>query len=133
MTWGPINLQAVAGSLPAPGTYPGAVADVRLHEKADVLWCAVQFTLDGTAAAPRDVLNAIAAIDDSRHINRVPEGLRFLYRLSQAVSVDVAGVDYEELPRLLIGRRLEVTVAHSRRDGVAELVVRSVRPLAPAV
>jgi hypothetical protein len=52
--------------------------------------------------------------------------------LSQAVGVDIAGVDYEELPRLLIGKRLELTVAHSRRDGVPELVVRSMRPLPPA-
>src|SRR5260370_1892516 len=51
MSWGPINLQAIAGNLPAPGTYPGAVADVRLHEKPDVLWCVVQFSLDDLAAA----------------------------------------------------------------------------------
>ncbi len=132
MSWGPINLQAIAGNLPAPGTYPGAVADVRLHEKPDVLWCVVQFSLDDLAAAPRDVLNAIAARGDSQHIHRVPEGLRFFYRLSQAVGVGIAGVDYEELPRLLIGKRLELTVAHSRRDGVPELVVRSMRPLPPA-
>lgn len=132
MSWGPINLQAVAGNLPEPGTYPGAVADLRLHEKPDVVWCIVQFSLDGMAAAPRDVVNAIAAHGDSQHTHRVPEGLRFLYRLSQAVGVDIAGVDCEELPRLLIGKRLELTVAHSRRDGVPELVVRSMRPPPPA-
>jgi hypothetical protein len=132
MTWGRIDLSAAAGELPAPGTYPGAVADLRLHEKPDALWCAVQFSLDDLAAAPRDVLNAIASRGDSQYIHRVPEGLRFLYRLSQAVGVDIAGVDYEELPRLLIGKRLELTVAHSRRDGVPELAVRSMRPLPPA-
>ena len=132
MSWGPINLQPIAGNLPAPGTYPGAVADLRLHEKPDVLWCVVQFSLDGLAAAPRDVLHAIAGRDDSVHVSRVAEGLRFLNRLSQAVGVDVAGVDYEKLPRLLIGKRLELTVVHSMRDGVADLVVRSMRPLLPA-
>ena len=60
------------------------------------------------------------------------EGLRFLNRLSLAVGVEVAGVDYEELPGLLIGKRLELTVVHSMRDGVADLVVRSMRPLLPA-
>ncbi len=132
MSWGPINLTATAGKLPAPGTYPGAVADVRLIEKPDVLWCVVQFSLDGMAAAPRDVMNAIAARDDSQYATRVPEGLRFLSRLSQAVGVDIVGVDCEELSRLLIGKRLELTVAHSRRDGVPELVMRSMRPLPPA-
>jgi hypothetical protein len=132
MSWGPINLQAIAGDLPAPGTYAGAVADVRLREKPDVLWCVLQFSLDGMAGAPRDVMNAIAARGDSSYAHRVPDGLRFLYRLSKAVGVDIAGVDYEELPRLLIGKRLELTVAHSRRDGVPELVVRSMRPLSPA-
>jgi hypothetical protein len=132
MTWGRINLGAAAGKLPAPGTYPGAVADLRLHEKPDALWCALQFSLDGMSAAPRDILHAIAARDDSQHTHRVPEGLRFVYRLSQAVGVDIAGVDYEQLPQLLIGKRLELTVAHSRRDGVPELVVRSMRPLPPA-
>jgi hypothetical protein len=132
MTWGSINLNAGSGNLPPPGNYPAMVADLRLHEKPDVLWCAVQFSLDGMAAAPRDVLHAIAASDGSRHASRVAEGLRFLHRLSQAVGVEVAGVDYEELPRLLIGRRLEVTVAHSMRDGVTDLVVRSMRPLLPA-
>ena len=70
MSWGPINLTATAGKLPAPGTYPGAVADVRLIEKPDVLWCVVQFSLDGMAAAPRDVMNAIAARDDNREYRR---------------------------------------------------------------
>jgi hypothetical protein len=133
MSRGPINLQATASNLPTPGTYPGAVADVRLHEKPDVLWCAVRFSLDGMSAAPRDVLHAIAALDDCRHAGRVAEGLRFLNRLSRAVGVEVAGVDYEELPRLLIGKRLEITLAHSMRDGVPDLVVRSMRPLPPAV
>lgn len=131
MTWGPINLQAAANNLPAPGTYCGVIVDVRLHEKPDVLWCAVQFSLDGLGAAPRDVLHAVAASADSSHINRVAEGLRFLNRLALAVGVDIAGVDYEELPRLLIGKRLELTVAHVKRDGVPDLVVRSVRPLPP--
>jgi hypothetical protein len=131
MTWGPINLEVTASNLPAPGTYPGVVADIRLHEKPDVLWCIVRFSLESMTAAPRDVVNAVAAHDDSQYAHRVPEGLRFLYRLSLAVGVDVAGVDCEELPRLLIGKRLELTVAHSRRDGVRELVVRSMRPLTP--
>ena len=61
MTWGSINLNAGSGKLPPPGTYPATVADLRLHEKPDVLWCAVQFSLDGMAAAPRDVVHAIAA------------------------------------------------------------------------
>jgi len=108
------------------------VADLRLHEKPDVLWCAVQFSLDGMAAAPRDVVHAIAARDDSRYASRMAEGLRFLNRLSLAVGVEVAGVDYEELPKLLIGKRLELTVVHSMQDGVADLVVRSMRPLLPA-
>jgi hypothetical protein len=132
VTWGRINLGATADNLPAPGTYPGAVADLRLYEKPDALWCVVQFSLDGTSTAPRDVLHAIAARDDSRYGSRVAEGLRFLNRLSQAVGVEVAGVDYEELPRLLIGKRLELTVVHSIRDGVGDLVVRSMRPLLPA-
>jgi hypothetical protein len=123
----------IASNLPAPGTYPGVIADMRLHEKPDVLWCIVRFSLDGMSAAPRDVVNAVAAHDDSQHVHRVPEGQRFLYRLSLTVGVDVSGVDYEELPRLLIGRRLELTVVHSKRDGVPELVVRSMRPLAPTV
>ena len=132
MTWGSINLNAGSGNLPPPGTYPAMVADLRLHGKPDALWCAVQFSLDGMAASPRDVLHAIAARNDSRYASRVPDGLRFLNRLSQAVGVEVAGVDYEELPGLLIGKRLEVTVAHSMRDGVPDLVVRAMRPLLPA-
>ena len=132
MTWGSINLNAGSGKLPPPGTYPAMVADLRLHEKPDVLWCAVQFSLDGMAAAPRDVVHAIAALDDSQYASRVAEGLRFLNRLSQAAGVEIAGVDYDELPGLLIGKRLELTVAHSMRDGVPELVVRSMRPLPPA-
>ena len=132
MTWGSINLNAGSGNLPPPGTYPAMVADLRLHEKADVLWCAVQFSLDGMAAAPRDVVHAIAARDDSQYARRVADGLRFLNRLSQAVGVEVAGVDYEELPGLLIGKRLELTVVHSMQDGVVDLVVRSMRPLLPA-
>jgi hypothetical protein len=131
MSWGPINLQSTTGNLPPPGTYPGAVADVRLFEKPDVLWCAVQFSLEGMSATPRDVLHAIAARDDSRYVRQVPDGLRFLSRLSQALGVDIAGVDYEELPRLLVGKRLEITVAHSMRDGVRDLIVRSIRPLPP--
>ena len=71
MTWGSINLNAGSGNLPAPGTYPGAVADLRLHEKPDALWCAVQFSLDGMAASPRDELHAIAARDDSQYASRV--------------------------------------------------------------
>jgi hypothetical protein len=52
MTWGRINLGATADKLPAPGTYPGAVADLRLHEKPDALWCVVQFSLRARAEAP---------------------------------------------------------------------------------
>ena len=132
MSWGPIDLGRGGGKLPPPGNYPAMVADLRLHEKPDALWCAVQFSLDGMAASPRDELHAIAARDDSKYASRVPDGLRFLNRLSQAAGVEVAGVDYEELPRLLIGKRLELTVVHSMRDGVADLVVRSMRPLLPA-
>jgi|HubBroStandDraft_3_1064219.scaffolds.fasta_scaffold212771_3 hypothetical protein len=129
MTWGSINLNAGSGNLPPPGNYPAMVADLRLHEKPDVLWCAVQFSLDGMTAAPRDVVRAIAARDDSRYVSQMAEGLRFLNRLSQAVGVEIAGVDYEELPKLLIGKRLELTVVHSMQDGVADLVVRAMRPL----
>ena len=129
MSWGPINLAAVATDLPPPGTYPGTVADVRLHEKPTEMWCVVQFSLDGMAAAPRDGLYAIAARADSPHARRVAEGLRFLNRLALAVGIEISGVDYEDLPQLLIGKRLELTVVHKSRDGVPELIVRSMRPL----
>jgi hypothetical protein len=129
MTWGTINLAAGGDKLPPPGQYAGTITDVRLFEKPDVLWCSIDFSLEETNTAPRPALHAIAATDDSPHRRRVADGLRFLYRLFQAAGVEVAGVDYEELPRLLIGKRLELTVAHSVRDGVPELVVRSTRPL----
>jgi hypothetical protein len=132
MTWGPINLSGLGNNLPPAGIYPASVTDFRLFEKPDVIWCAVDFTLSGTSASPRTMLHAIAATVDSPHASRVAEGLRFLHRLAQATSIAIDSVDYEELPRLFLGRHLELAVAHSTRDGVPELVIRSMRPPSPA-
>jgi hypothetical protein len=129
MSWGPINLSGSGGKLPPAGAYAAAIADFRMFEKPDVIWCAVDVALDGTNASLRGVLHAIAATDDSRYAGRVAEGLRFLQRLSLVVGVAIEGVNYEQYPALFLGKRLEVIVAHSARDGVPELVVCSMRPL----
>jgi hypothetical protein len=127
MSWGPINLSGPGNNLPPAGTYSASVTDFRLFEKPDVIWCAVDFTLTGTSASPRTMLHAIAATDDSR-ASRAAEGLD-LHQIGSNHEHHHPGVDYEELPGLLIGKRLELTVVHSMQDGVADLVVRAMRPL----
>jgi hypothetical protein len=129
MSWPPIDLSSAAGELPGPGNYPATISDIRIYEKPDVVWLNVEFTLDNTKASPRGALYAVAATEGSRYLGRVVEGLRFLLRLSLAVGIEIADADIEDLPSLLLGKRLEVTVAHSMRDGMPDLVVRSMRPL----
>ena len=129
MYWGRIDFSAVQRSLQPAGTYPATIVDVQVNEKADVVWLGVGFALDETTAAPSPILAAIAATVESEHVQRVPEGLRTLYRLSVATGVTLEGVSYEALPGLLMGKRLELVVGHGMRDGIAELVIRSMRPL----
>jgi hypothetical protein len=129
MSWERIDFSAAAGKLPPPGSYPATISDIRIYQKPDVVWLNVLFTLDNTKASPQGALYAVAATEGSRYLGRVVEGLRFLHRLLLAVGIEIAGADIEDLPGLLLGKRLEVTVAHSMRDGMPDLVVRSMRPL----
>jgi hypothetical protein len=124
--WGTLNLNSKP-ELPPPGSYPGRISDVKLTDKSDVLWMAVEYELEGTNARPRGDVGAIAAVSTSQHAPRVPDGLRLLHRLSQATGVDLNG-DPDRLPGLLIGKRVTLTLAHKDRDGQPDLVVRAIQP-----
>ena len=61
--------------------------------------------------------------------HRVAEGLRLLNRLAMATGTPLDAIkDAFDLPDLFIGKLVKLTVAHKERDGVPELVVRSIRP-----
>ena len=125
--WAPLDLNSQA-SLPPPGAYQARISDVKLIDKPDVLWVAVEYELAGMTARPRGNIGAIAALPTSPHASRLPDGLRLLYRLSHATGVDLHETDPYKLPRLLIGKRVTLTLAHRERDGQPDLVIREIRP-----
>jgi hypothetical protein len=133
MSWGSIDFSAARANLPPPGPYAATITDVRLYDKPDVLWMGIEFSLDGTDAAPRGMLHAIAAREGSQHKHKMAEGLRAIAQLAIATGVTLEGIAYEALPGKLIGKRLELIVAHVSRDGILDLVVRSMRPLPASV
>lgn len=125
--WAALNLNSPA-KLPPPGAYQACISVVKLTDRSDVLWAAIEYALEGTDARPRGDIGAIAATAASPHLSRVPDGLRLLHRLSQASGVEINGVDPFKLPALLIGKRVTLTLGHRERDGQPELVVREIRP-----
>ncbi len=129
--WGKLDLSGGDNSLPPAGEYPAIISGVSLSDKGDVLWMIVRFKLDGFVHEPAPEMGAIMAKPGSQHSNRVPDGLRLLHRLIEATGVDAGSlVDPEHLIHLFVGQALLLTVGHKLRDGVPELVVRSMRPMA---
>ena len=127
--WGAIDLSAIAATLPAPGIYPGTIAEVRLTDRVDVLWMTVHYRLDGIEAEPAADMAPIAADPGSAHARRVPDGARLLYRLAAATGADLSrGVNPDDIPALFEGKPVVLKLAHKARDGVPELVVREIRP-----
>ena len=61
--------------------------------------------------------------------HRLAEGARLLNRLATATRTPREAIkDPFDLPGLFIGKPVNLTVAHKVRDGVPELVVRTIRP-----
>jgi len=128
-SWGKINLGAVTNDLPAAGFYTATISDAVVHDKFPVaLWLSVSFTLEDRPGVIVKDMACIMADPTGPHATRVAEGRRFLNRLATATGVSLDGVDPDDIPGLLIGKRITVTVFHKQRDGVPELAVRSIGP-----
>ena len=127
--WGAIDLSAIAATLPAPGSYPAIIAEVRLTDRVDVLWMIVRYRLDGIEAEPAADMAPIAADPGSAHARRVPDGARLLHRLAAATGADLSTeVNPDDIRALFEGKPVVLKLAHKARDGVPELVVREIRP-----
>ena len=128
--WGPLDLSGGGGKLPPPGDYDAVIADVELIDKSDVLWMIVSFKLVGLEASPApNVGYDRQSQRPGPTSHRVAEGKRLLHRLAMATRTPLDAIkDPFDLPGLFIGKPVKLTVAHKTRDGVPELVVRTIRP-----
>ena len=116
--------------MPPPGDYDGVIADLDLIDKSDVLWMIVSFKLVGLEASPAPNIGYDRQSQRSgRRAIGVAEGPRLLHRLAMATGTPLDAIkDPFDLPGLFIGKPVKLTVAHKTRDGVPELVVRTIRP-----
>ena len=139
--WGPLDLTGGGGKLPPPGNYDAVIADVQLIDKPDMLRMIVSFQLDGHEATPAPKWALLASRNGPSDSHERPRGRRsstvhrtgrwprLLNRLATATRTPLEALkDPFDLPGLFIGKPVNLTVAHKERDGVAELVVRTIRP-----
>ena len=127
--WGPLDLTGGGGKLPPPGDYDAVIADLDLIDKSDVLWMIVSFKLVGLEASPAPMMGMIASRNGPVDQHRVAEGMRLLNRLATATGTPLDAIkDPFDLPGLFIGKPVKLTVVHKARDGIPELVVRTIRP-----
>ena len=126
--WGPLDLSRGGAKLPPPGDYDGVIADLDVIDKSDVLWMIVSFKLVDLEASPAPKIVMIASHNGPVDEHRVAEGRRLLYRLAMATGTPLDGIkDPFDLRGLFIGKPVKLTIAHKTRDGVPELVVRTIR------
>ena len=127
--WGPLDLSGDGSQLPPPDDYEGVIADLDVIDKSDVLWMTVSFKLVDLEASPAPKIVMIASCNGPVDEHRVAEGLRLLHRLAIATGTPLDAIkDPFDLPGLFIGKPVKLTIAHKTRDGVPELVVRTIRP-----
>jgi hypothetical protein len=113
--------------LPPEGEYQARIALKLSDASQSTLWLFVNYSIDGIAAAPATEMGVLAVRDGSKYADRVNEGRRLLYRLLTATGVQLP-TDPFDLPALLEGKPVALTIGHRVRDGVKELVVRKVSP-----
>ena len=127
--WGPLDLSGGGDKLPPPGDYDGMIADLEVIDKSDVLWMIVSFRLDGLEASPAPEVRHDC--EPRRPGRPAPGGQGHAASPSPCSATETpleAIGDPFDLPGLFIGKPLNLTVAHKERDGVPELVVRTIRP-----
>ena len=113
----------------AAGHYDAVISDVELIDKPDMLWMIVSFKLVGLEASPAPMWVMLASRNGPADDHRVAEGVRLLHRLATATRTPLDAIkDPFDLPGLFIGKPVNLTIAHKTRDGVPELVVRTIRP-----
>ncbi len=123
--------KATLPQLPPEGDYDATIHAIRLIDKTDTLWMAVEYRLADHFEAPEPDFAAIAARPGSPHGARVPDGARMLYRLATAAGVELAQhPDPFEFPAVFEGKKVRLRLAHKTKDGVPALVVRRVSPKA---
>ena len=89
----------------------------------------VSFKLVGLEASPAPKIVMIASRNGPVDEHRVAEGLRLLQRLAMATGTPPDAIkDPFDLPSLFIGKPVKLTIVHKTRDGIPELVVRTIRP-----
>ena len=114
--------------LPQAGDYDAVISDVRLIDKSDRLWMIVDFNLVGLEASPAPMWALLASHNGHSDDHRLAEGARVVRRLAAAILTPLEAIkDSFELPGLFLGKPVNLTVVHKERDGVKELVVRSIR------
>jgi hypothetical protein len=74
------------------------------------------------------MMAAIAATPDSQYFHQVNEGMRLLYRIQKATNIELSGVDIEEIGGLIIGASVQLKLVHKVRDGINDLVIRTILP-----
>ena len=128
--WGPLDLTGGGGKLPPPGNYDAVISDVDTHRQVRRLWMIVNFKLVGLEASPAP--NVGFARQSQRSVRRPSPGRgREAPPPPRGGDRDAARdaiKDPFDLPGLFIGKPVKLTVAHKERDGVPELVVRTIRP-----
>ena len=128
--WGLLDLTGGGDKLPPPGNYDAVISDVKLIDKSDRLWMIVDFILAGLEASPAPMWALLASRNGPSDRHRLAEGARVLNQLATGTGTPRDAMkDAFELPGLFIGKPVNLTVAHNERDGVPELVVRTIRPL----
>ena len=126
--WGPLDLTGGGSRLPQAGDYDAVISDVRLIDKSDRLWMIVDFNLVGLEASPAPMWALLASHNGHSDDHRLAEGARVVRRLAAAILTPLEAIkDSFELPGLFLGKPVNLTVVHKERDGVKELVVRSIR------
>ena len=129
-SWKMLSLGTIKDALPPPGDYQGAVIAAKLIEKLTELWLQITFGLRDHAEEIRNI-HCLAAAPGSPYRHRTTDGQRALNRLLTAGKRELASPDPEELPQLLTGIRLTLTIGHKTVDGVPALVLRNITPANP--
>jgi hypothetical protein len=129
-SWAYLDLKAADATL-SDGDYTASIITAEIFKATDALWFKVEFALDDTGYIPAPILEAVAARPGSKSAARVADGLRRLHQIAAATGVTLPdNLSPDKIASLFTGRRVLVRCASKRRNGVLELVVRNVLPLA---
>jgi hypothetical protein len=110
-----------------PGVYDAVVDDVDFSTKA-MVWLMVVYRVqhEGQAFRLREIL-ALDAAETSADYQRTAEGKGRIKQILDAHGIALSSIkDYPDIPTLLIGKAVRITVSHKTENGLKVPHVRGV-------